>query len=52
MLSKVNSFLLGLRILQISQRSRFFVICINFAILFFLMADLLPSKSREGLMLH
>ena len=45
---KVNRFLLGLQILQISQRSRFSVISINFAVVFFLMTDLPPSWSREG----
>ena len=43
---KVNRFLLGLRILQISQRSRFSVTWINFDIAFLLMTDLPPSESR------
>ena len=46
---KVNRFLLGWRILPISQRSRFSFICINFAIVLFLMTDLPPSESNEGL---
>ena len=46
MLSK--SFFLRLQILQISQRSTFFVIFINFVIAFFLMTGLPLSGSREG----
>ena len=46
---KVNRFLLRLRILQTSQRSRFSVICINFLLVLFLMTGLSPSESREGL---
>ena len=48
MLSKSKSFFLGLRVLQVSQRSRFSVICINFAIAFFVMTGLPPCESREG----
>ena len=49
---KVKRSLLGLRSLQIAQMSRFSVICINFAIVFFLMTDLDIQSLGRGLKLH